>query len=75
MFLEFLTRKLIMLLVRLLLLAFAVSAAASLAATLPPIESMPTVDAATLLPVQVLDGSAYSVERRVPVVGYMGQFT
>jgi len=33
------------------------------------------VDAATSLPAQVLDGSAYSVERRVPVVGYMGQFT
>ena len=44
-----------------------------LAATLPSVEPMPTLDAATLAPVLVT-GAGYVVDASVPVVGYMGQF-
>ncbi len=44
------------------------------AAALPPVEPMPTLDAATLAPVLVT-GYGYVVDASVPVVGYMGQFT
>ena len=46
-----------------------------LAATLPPIESMPTLDAVTLAPAGLLNGAGYTVDAAVPVIGYMGQFT
>jgi len=46
-----------------------------LAAELPPAESMPTLDAATLAPAALLKGAGYTVDATVPVVGYMGQFT
>jgi hypothetical protein len=36
---------------------------------------MPTLDAATLAPAGLLNGTGYTVEARVTVVGYMGQFT
>jgi len=45
------------------------------AATLPAIEPMPTLDAATLAPAALLNGAGYTVDTTVPVVGYMGQFT
>jgi hypothetical protein len=45
-----------------------------LAAALPPVEPMPTLDAATLAPTLVT-GAGYVVDASVPVVGYMGQFT
>jgi hypothetical protein len=45
------------------------------AATLPPVEPMPTLDAATLAPEALLKGGDYTVDATVPVVGYMGQFT
>jgi hypothetical protein len=46
-----------------------------LAAALPPVESMPTLDAATLAPAGLLNGASYTIDATVPVVGYMGQFT
>jgi hypothetical protein len=46
-----------------------------LAAALPPVEPMPTLDAATLAPAALLQGTGYTVDANVPVVGYMGQFT
>jgi hypothetical protein len=49
--------------------------APSLAATLPSIEPMPTLDAATLAPAGILNGTGYTVDPKAPVVGYMGQFT
>ena len=45
------------------------------AATLPPVESMPTLDAAALAPSALLNGAGYTVDASAPVVGYMGQFT
>jgi hypothetical protein len=45
------------------------------AATLPPVEPMPTLDAATLAPAGLLNGTGYTVDPKAPVVGYMGQFT
>jgi hypothetical protein len=45
------------------------------AAALPSVEPMPTLDAATLAPAALLNGSGYTVDGNVPVVGYMGQFT
>jgi hypothetical protein len=45
------------------------------AAALPSVEPMPTLDAATLAPAGLLNGSGYTVDGNVPVVGYMGQFT
>lgn len=49
-------------------------ASGPLAATLPSIEPMPTVDAATLAPAGLLNGAGYTVDASAPVVGYMGQF-
>jgi hypothetical protein len=49
--------------------------APSLAATLPSVEPMPTLDAATLAPAGLLNGTGYTVDPKAPVVGYMGQFT
>ena len=46
-----------------------------LAATLPPVEPMPTLDATTLAPAGLLNGAGYTVDPKAPVVGYMGQFT
>src|SRR4051812_37102912 len=62
-------------LLRVLVLAPLLSASAVLAATLPPVEPMPTFDAAKLAPAGLLNGTGYTVDPRVPVVGYMGQFT
>jgi hypothetical protein len=45
------------------------------AAVLPPVESMPTLPAATLAPAGLLNGVGYTVDASAPVVGYMGQFT
>ncbi len=45
------------------------------AATLPPVERMPTLDAAMLAPPQLRSGAGYTIDASVPVVGYMGQFT
>src|SRR5436190_4571609 len=56
-----------------LMLMFA--APVALAAKLPPVEPMPTLDAATLASPALLNGDGYTVDPRVPVVGYMGQFT
>src|SRR5204863_4313630 len=46
-----------------------------LAAPLPPVEPMPTLDAATLAPAGLLNNAGYTVDASAPVVGYMGQFT
>jgi hypothetical protein len=46
-----------------------------MAATLPAIEPMPTLPASTLAPASLLNGVGYTVDKDVPVVGYMGQFT
>jgi len=56
-------------------LGVALSAPALLAATLPAVEPMPTLDAATLAPPELLNGQGYTVDATAPVVGYMGQFT
>ena len=40
-----------------------------LAATLPPVEPMPTLDAATLAPAGILNGTGYTVDPKAPVVG------
>jgi len=60
---------------RILALGLAVVTPCLLAATLPPVESMPTLDAVTLAPAGLLNGAGYTVDATVPVVGYMGQFT
>ncbi len=60
---------------RMLALGLILSAPASFAATLPPVEPMPALDATTLAPAEVLNGAGYTVDANAPVVGYMGQFT
>ena len=50
-------------------------APALLAATLPAIEPMPTLPASAVAPASLLNGTGYTVDASVPVVGYMGQFT
>jgi hypothetical protein len=60
---------------RLLALGLILSAPGLLAATLPPVEPMPTLNAATLAPAELLNGAGYTVDASAPVVGYMGQFT
>ena len=60
---------------RMIALGVALSAPALLAATLPAVEPMPTLDAATLAPPELLNGQGYTVDAKAPVVGYMGQFT
>ena len=59
---------------RMLALGLILSAPVLLAATLPPVEPMPTLDAATLAPAVLLNGAGYTVDANAPVVGYMGQF-
>ena len=63
-----------MLLPRMIALGLILTAPGLLAAT-PPVEPMPTVDAAMLAPAELLKGAGYTVDATVPVVGYMGQFT
>jgi hypothetical protein len=48
---------------------------AVLAATLPAVEPLPTLEAAALATPELLNGAGYTVDASVPVVGYMGQFT
>jgi hypothetical protein len=60
---------------QLLALGWLLGAPVLLAATLPPVETMPTLGAATLAPAKLLNGADYTVDSTVPVVGYMGQFT
>jgi hypothetical protein len=60
---------------RMLALGLILSATGLLAATLPRVEPMPTLDAATLAPAELLNGAGYTVDASAPVVGYMGQFT
>src|SRR4051812_46793767 len=57
-----------------LALSLVLSASVLLAAA-PPVESMPTMDAATLVAAAILKGVGYSAEADAPVVGYMGQCT
>jgi hypothetical protein len=64
-----------MLLRRMLALVLVLNAAGLLAAPLPSAEPMPTLDAATLAPPELLKGTGFSVDPKAPVVGYMGQFT
>ncbi len=59
---------------RLLLLGLLPNAIIVHAAVLPPIEPMPTVEAAMLAPADVLNGTGYTIDTSVPIVGYMGQF-
>ena len=59
---------------RLLLLALLSNALALQAAVLPPVEAMPTVDAAMLVPADLLNGTGYRIDATAPIVGYMGQF-
>src|SRR5450755_1289988 len=60
---------------RILVLALSLNAPGLLAAALPPVEQMPTLDAAALAPAELLKGTGYTVDAKAPVVGYMGQFT
>ena len=60
---------------RILVSALILSAPVVLAATLPSLEPMPMLDAATLAPARLLNGAGYTVDAIAPVVGYMGQFT
>ena len=60
---------------RMLALGLMLSAPGLLAATLPPVEPMPTLNAVTLAPASLLKGAGYTVDASAPVVGYMGQFT
>jgi hypothetical protein len=64
-----------MLLRRMLALVLVLNAAGLVAAPLPSAEPMPTLDAATLAPPELLKGTGFSVDPKAPVVGYMGQFT
>src|SRR5713101_5119374 len=72
---QFLLEIHVMWLRRMLALGLILSAPGLLAATLPPVETMPTLDAATLAPAELLNGAGYTVDASAPVVGYMGQFT
>jgi len=60
---------------RILALGLVLSASNLLAAALPPVEPMPTLDAAVLAPPDLLNGTGYTIDANTPVVGYMGQFT
>ncbi len=60
---------------RLLVLGFLLGAPILSAAPLPSIEPMPTLEAALLAPAELLKGSDYTIDPKVPVVGYLGQFT
>lgn len=56
-------------------LGLALNAPGVIAAVLPAVEPMPTLEAAILVPPGLLNGADYTVDAKVPVVGYMGQFT
>jgi hypothetical protein len=58
-----------------LALGLTLSAPVLLAATLPSVEPMPTLDAAILVSPDLLNGTGYTIDAKAPVVGYMGQFT
>src|SRR5205823_2856613 len=60
---------------RILALSLILSAPVLVAAALPPVEPMPTLDAAVLAPPDLLNGTGYTIDASAPVVGYMGQFT
>jgi hypothetical protein len=60
---------------RLIALGLFLSAPGLLAATLPAVEPMPTLDSKMLAPAELLNGAGYTVDTPVPVVGYVGQFT
>jgi hypothetical protein len=60
---------------RMLALGLILNVSGLLAATLPPAEPMPTLNAATLAPAGLLNGAGYTVDASAPVVGYMAQFT
>src|SRR5258705_6804343 len=60
---------------RMLALGLILNSSVLLAAPLPPVEPMPTLDAASLAPASLLNGTGYTVDANAPVVGYMGQFT
>src|SRR5436190_10961790 len=60
---------------RMLALGLILGAPVLLAATLPPVELMPTLDAPALVPAELLNGASYTVDANARVVGYMGQFT
>jgi hypothetical protein len=60
---------------RMLALGLTLSAPVLLAAALPSVEPMPTLDAAILAPADLLNGTGYTIDAKAPVVGYMGQFT
>src|SRR5438105_1374060 len=60
---------------RMFALGLILSSPILLAATLPPVEPMPMLDAATLAPAELPNGAGYTVDASAPVVGYMGQFT
>src|SRR2546423_7258424 len=70
-----LIRKHVMRSRRMLALGLILNSSVLLAATLPPVEPMPTLDAATLAPAALLNGAGYTVDANAPVIGYMGQFT
>src|SRR5260221_8070803 len=72
---QFLSEILMMLLHRLLALGLILGAPCLSAATLPPGEPMPTLDASALAPAALLNAAGYTVDPTAPVVGYMGQFT
>ena len=48
--------------------------ASGVLAAAPPFEPMPTLDAAALVPARLINDAGYTVDPKVPVVGYMGQF-
>ncbi len=58
-----------------LALGLILSAPDLLAAALPSVEPMPTLDSAALAPPGLFNGAGYTVDATAPVVGYMGQFT
>ena len=60
---------------RTLALGLFLTAKSLCATTMPPVEPMPTVEAAVLAPAALLNGAGYTVDAKVPVAGYMGQFT
>ena len=61
-------------LLRMFALGLILNSSVLFAATLPSVESMPTLAAALLAPAAVLNGTGYTVDANAPVVGYMGQF-
>jgi hypothetical protein len=58
-----------------LALSLILSSPVLFAATLPAVEPAPKLEATMLAPAVLLEGTGYTVDANVPVVGYMGQFT